>query len=172
MAFALDPVGNPLGFIGFFFIQNALVDPLTPLKLALYSSVLIFPFALIGRLVHSRLEKSGWLKGMKTAALWRLLAACFAGTLSFWLLTRLWTFAFYRELPAGAFFGIAHGILLGTITSALLAVTGNKLLKIMRKQWQMPSLLAVYIAELVMSAAFWVIVTAYVVISASQLLAV
>ncbi|MBI1973305.1 hypothetical protein HYS54_00685 [Candidatus Micrarchaeota archaeon] len=163
MAFAIfDPLGNPVGFISFFFLQNALVDPLAPLKLALYSSILVFPFVLAGRFVYSRLLASkSSLAGMKTARFWKLLASCFTASVTFWVVLSLWVYAFHREFPAVGATGVLYGILLGTAVSTLLAWLGMKLLAAMRSHWQMPTALSVYIAELLMNAVFWAGVTLY-----------
>ena len=150
----LTPLLDPLGFIGVYFFYYAANEVvMTPLKLALYSSILIYPFMLIGRWMH--------INFMKTAnRIVRLYVISLAVTFIFWIVMLIW-----RTIGVGlggTSLNVVN-IVIGWIMAAAIAmpfmIIGFHLHRKMSERWNMPKALSLYIITLIMCILFWYILT-------------
>jgi len=154
MVNAVNPVTDPIGFIVFFFIFNIGVDLLgTIIKLAVLSSVIAFPFILIGRLVYSWVEQN-----VKSVHLVNLFLTSVITVFVFVIVIRLWYMLFGSSFLSASMSDLTQGFGVVAVAAFLLAVLGDWLNHLFHRTWEIPSELAIYIVDLIVSIVLYSLV--------------
>ena len=143
MVNAVAPVTDPLSFIIINFVMGIGFDAIgTIVKLAILSSVLVFPFALFGRKIYE------WI-GIENR-FFNLLFTTFVTVFVFLMAVRLWAAAWgspFLMVGAGS---LAIGYLAASLITFVIAVIGDFISHKLRQKWDIPWALALYTVDLVM----------------------
>ncbi len=154
MANVVNPIADPLGFIVFFFIFGVGGDLLgTLLKLSIFSSVIVFPFTLLGKLVYGWVEKS-----VKSIHLVKLFLTSLITVFLFIIIIRLWYVLWGSEFLAIGAGDFLLGFAVAVVIAFIFALLGDFLNHVIHKQWQVPQGLTLYVIDLIVSFVFFLIV--------------
>lgn len=148
----INPLADPVSFIILYYIGGmASEGPVILLKLALLSSVIAFPFVLLGGFLFKK-AIGNW----KANRYLQLIAADFSMVVFFWLALGLWRAAWGGNFITGSVLSIVQFFVVGTAVSFPLAVLGDYLKKKIDENWKIPGALAAYLLCLLSSIIFWV----------------
>jgi len=163
MVNAVGPIADPIGFIVFFFVFNIGADLLgTIIKLAVLSSVIAFPFVLIGRWVYSWVEEN-----VKSVHLVNLFLTSVITVLIFVIVIRLWYMLFGSPFLAAGMSDLALGFGVVAVVAFLLAILGDWLNHLFHQTWDVPRGLTSYIISLIVCVVFYTAVIASIYIIGS-----
>jgi len=155
MAYAFNPIADPMGFLFFMFLGGIGEDTIgTLLKLSILSSVIAFPFLLLGQRVY------GWLgKNMKSAHLIVLFIASFVTMFLSLIIVRLWYVLFGSRFLSIGLTDFVLGFAIAGIIAFLLAVLGDFLGHKLHQKWEVPDRLALYVIDVVVCLVFFIFVS-------------
>jgi len=154
MANVVNPVADPIGFIVFFFIFGVGEDPFgTLLKLSILSSVIAFPFVLLGKLVYGWVEKS-----VKSIHLVKLFLTSLITVFLFIIVMRLWYALFGSTFLSVSLSDFLIGFAVAVVIAFIFAILGDFLNHIVHKQWQVPEGLTLYVIDLIVCFVFLIVV--------------
>lgn len=140
-------IGDPATFFASYYITGmAAGDPLILLKLAVISSIIALPFALIGRYLYGRMSGTAAVKTV---------AATVAAVTLYWVAAGAW-----RAVNGLAFFheGFATSVIVSWVAALPLALLGVKLHEKMTSEWRLPAVLSAYASCFAASLVFWLFV--------------
>jgi hypothetical protein len=154
MAYVSTPLSDPVGFIVFSILMGS-IDQLAynVLTLSLLSSVIAYPFILIGRWVYGNLKPS------VTGHLTNLFLTTLVTSVAFAIVLRLWYFAFGSALISGSAASLAVSFIATAIVAFACVIIGDFLNHKMAMRWQMPEKLTLYVIDLIVCVAFFILVT-------------
>jgi len=154
MVNAVSPIADPIGFIFFFFILGMGEDVLgTLLKLAILSSVIVFPFTVLGKLVYD------WVyKNIKSSHFVVLFLTSFITVFLFILIIRLWYVLFGSGFLAVGLTDFILGFIVATVVAFIFAILGDFVNHVVHQKWKVPQGLALYVIDLIVSFVFFVVV--------------
>ena len=163
MAYAFNPIADPIGFIVLFFVFGVGEDLLgTLLKLSILSSVIVFPFVLLGKKVYEWVEKS-----VKSIHLVKLFLTSLITVFLFIIIIRLWYVLWGSEFLAVGAADFLLGFALAVVVAFIFAIVGDFLNHIVHKQWQVPQGLTLYVIDLIVSFVFFVSVITVIYLTGS-----
>jgi hypothetical protein len=155
MAYVVNPVADPLGFIVFFFVFGVGEDLLgTLLKLSILSSVIVFPFTLLGKLIYDWVEKS-----VKSIHLVKLFLTSLITVFLFIIIIRLWYVLWGSKFLAVGATDFLLGFAVAVVIAFIFALLGDFLNHVVHKQWQVPQGLTLYVIDLIVCFVFFAIVS-------------
>jgi hypothetical protein len=149
----INPFADPVSFIIYFYIFSVSAEGFPALlKLALVSSVLAFPFALLADRIYSRLSENPAAKPLVL-----MFASALLTTIAFWLVMLLWQLASGRAISGD----IVLPLLGSSVVAFAFGLLGHYILSKIKSLWKMPKLLAIYVSSLATCIIFWAIVWLY-----------
>lgn len=152
MAYVFNPIADPIGFIIMFFILKFWEDAVAnTLKLAVLSSVLAFPFALIGKKIFELLGKS-----VKNR-LFSLFLTSAVAVFVFVIIIKVWGVLFglpFMAMDVGEFlFDLGIAI----VVAFLFAILGDFINHVVHQKWQVPQMLTLYVITFAVSIIFFIV---------------
>ncbi len=152
MTFVASPLADPIGFIVGLFVFGIPQDPLgSLLKLAVLSSVIIFPFTVIGKLVYD------WVaKNVKSNHLVTLFLTSFITVFIFVIAIRLWYVMFGSQFLAVGIVDFIIGFVIAGAVAFLFALLGDFINHIVHQKWQVPQALTLYMIDLIVCLVFFI----------------
>jgi hypothetical protein len=155
MVNVINPLTDPIGFIVFSFFFGIGGDTIgTIARLSIYSSVLAFPFVLLGRRVYSWVESQ--LKDVKSRLVVLFLATIVTVFL-FIIIMRLWYVLWGSPFLSVGFSDFIIGFAVICIGAFILAVLGGYLSHLLHRKWDVPNGLADYVIDLIVCFALFII---------------
>lgn len=160
MTFVPNPLVDPLGAMGFYFIFQALGEGVTGLlKMSIMTLCLGYPFLVLGYFLHEKHVKN-WTKHR----LVNFMIAIFITTIIFWVVMRLWAVAF-DPLNSGFFATGIEDFLKNIIATSLIAlpfvIFGSYIKARIERSWEVPVYISLLISSFVMNMVFWLFVYSY-----------
>ncbi|MEM0372784.1 MAG: hypothetical protein QXO69_03045 [archaeon] len=157
---ALSPFYNPLGYIILSFVSAVVSsDYVQIFYLAVTTSVICFPFALLGLKIHKKAigkKKARALDALKTTAITVLL---------FWLATRAWYIIVGFGLPSVEISSLLLGLVFSVIIAFVFVVFAKWLNEKIEEKYNVPFYLRVYILCVASSLLFYLVSTALFMIN-------
>lgn len=149
----LDPLTNPIGFIILYFLLEVGTNSIVAiLKMGLITSIITFPFTLLGSWLLPKLKEK-----YKTKPIVNLYLTCLIVSVVFWIILRLWYVAFGSSFIATDFISLIIMFAIMSIATFILAFIGNFILTKVYERWEMPKKLALYFIGLIMCILFWAV---------------
>lgn len=152
MSIAASPFADPIGFIVGLFVFGIPQDAIgTLLKLAVLSSVIVFPFTIIGKFVYD------WVaKNVKANHLVTLFLTSFITVFVFFIAIRLWYVLFGSQFLAVGIVDFIIGFLIAGAVAFLFALLGDFINHIVHQKWQVPQMLTLYMIDLIVCLVFFI----------------
>jgi len=152
MSIAVSPWADPISFIVGLFVFGIPQDALgTLLKLAVLSSVIIFPFTVIGKFVYD------WVaKNVKSNHLVALFLTSFITVFIFVMVIRLWYVLFGSQFLAVGIVDFLIGFVIIGAVAFLFALLGDFINHIVHQKWQVPQTLTLYLIDLIVCLVFFI----------------
>jgi hypothetical protein len=153
MAYAFNPIADPIGFIFYMFLWGIGQDTIgTLLKLSILSSVIVFPFILLGKRVY------GWVeKNVKSSRLVLLFLTSFLTLFLFLVIARLWYVAFGSAFISAGLVEFIIDFVIAGIAVFVLALLGDFLSHKLHQKWDVPQKLSLYVVDLIVCFAFFLV---------------
>lgn len=150
-----NPLLQPIAFLMTFLVYYVYPDPiLGVLKIALFSTVLMYPFLLIGDKVYTKLKNQ---IRIQPVIIWYITG--FLMTAIFWLIIRIWSSLLGGEVfMTGTITEIAVGWFLGSIFILVFGMFGHWLLRKMEHEYEMPHYISYLIISYVLNVIGWTII--------------
>jgi len=151
MAYAYNPFADPIGFIVYLFLWGIGEDiPGTLLKLAILSSVIAFPFALLGKKIY------GWVgKNVKAMHLIVLFLTSLITVFIFIIVVMLWDAVWGTGLPSVSVIDFLVWFVIAAVIAFIFAILGDFLNHILHQKWQVPQGMALYVIDLIVCFVFF-----------------
>lgn len=154
MVNAINPVADPIGFILFFFIFGVGDDLIgTVLKLTVLSSVIVFPFTIMGRWIYGKVEER-----VKSPHLAVLFLTSLITVFLFVIVIRLWYVLFGSSFLAIGLSDFLIGFTVALVISFLFALLGDFINHVIHQNWKVPQMLSLYVIDLIVSLVFFIMV--------------
>jgi len=153
MAYAYSPFADPIGFIVYLFLWGIGEDiPGTLLKLAILSSVIAFPFALLGKKIYE------WVgTNVKTVHLVKLFLTSLITVFIFIIVVMLWGAAWGTGLPSVSMTDFLVWFVIAAVIAFIFAILGDFLNHILHQKWQVPQGMALYVIDLIVCFVFFLV---------------
>lgn len=153
----INPIADPIGFMVLYYISGMMTEGYIILfKLALISSLLVFPFALLGRELFRNSDK--W----KTHRLVKIFISSSIMSVVFWLVLGAWKWLWTKTFLSGNF---VNAFVLSAAVAFPFAAIGDFMNRWIKENWKIPSVLSVYIICLALSIVFWLLVWGYLLLT-------
>ena len=152
MSIAVGLWADPIGFIVGLFVFGIPQDPIgSLLKLAVLSSVIVFPFTVIGKLVYDWVSKNAKANHLVT-----LFLTSFITVFVFIIVIRLWYVLFGSQFLAVGMVDFIIGFLTAGAVAFLFALLGDFINHIVHQKWQVPQALTLYMIDLIVCFVFFI----------------
>jgi len=152
----VSPWTDPIGFILFFFIFGIGEDAIgTILKLTVLSSVIVFPFTVLGKWVYGKVEEK-----VKSPHLLVLFLTSLITVFLFVIVIRLWYVLFGSSFLAMGLSDFLTGFAVALVVSFLFALLGDFINHVIHQNWKVPQMLSLYVIDLIVCLVFFIIVIA------------
>lgn len=157
----VDPITNPIGFMIYFFLSNDLYDPTGIVKIAFFMSVLVYPILLLGWYLNPKITDT--LEKTIKARFIIYFLTTFLCVIAFWLFMRLWYILLDPKNMGLSFtpLGLLQAVVVISVLSYPFVLLGNFLLKKMKQVWKMPDFITLYIIDIAMCLAAWLVIWGY-----------
>jgi len=161
MVNAFNPVADPIGFIILLFLWGVGEDTVaTILKLAILSSVVVFPFTLLGKLVYDWVDKN-----IKSAHLVILFLTSFITVFLFIMIIRLWYVLFGSTFLSVGLGDFVLGFVIAGTVAFIFAILGDFINHVIHQNWKVPQGLTLYVIDLIVCFVFFLVVLgAYLIV--------
>lgn len=150
MVNAYNPIADPIGFIVFLFIAGVGDDTITTiLKLTILSSIIAFPFTLLGRQIYLWVDKK-----IKSVHLLKLFVTSTITLFFSLIIIRLWYVIWGSQFLAVDLTGFVSGFAVALAISFVFAMLGDYLNYLLHQKFDVPSTLALYTIDFVVCLVF------------------
>jgi len=155
MAFIPNPISNPLLFLVAYFLANMGLDALrTTAELALFSSIIAYPFVFMGDFIYGKLRRK-----IKVERIVVFYIASFISFVIAWFVLRLWS----ALLGGEPFIDISVSQLFSSFFAAsiivfVLALFGHYIMRKIELRYEMPKPIMYFIIVYLISLMLWSVV--------------